>query len=213
MSTQKVIQNVTKTDNSFTTKEGKLMFQYQITFQGDPQVYDAYSPNFKFNTGDSVEVEANPSDKMPNKVKITAVGSTPGNYNKNGQYKAPAKNNYRQDDPNKDKFIIDNIISTAATENILSESKLSSDNVAKYTHAVLSEINPYLKDGMQDRINIGAALKRASKLPECKDATPSTLVDLTIKDMNNMYIRVTGKPYVQNQAHPELEESFLDTLK
>lgn len=209
MSTQKVIQNVTKTDNSFTTNDGKQMFQYQITFNGDSQTYDAYSPNFKFGTGDTVEVEANPSQKMPNKIKITAVGGSTGGYTK-GNSKAPAKSNYRQDDPNKQAYILYNVVSEAVTDNVLSDSKNTVENIKKYTDAVISELKSHMSDDIQNTINIQACLKRAAKLPESRDTAPSTLVSTTIQMLNDMVESVTGKPVMKA---PELEPDFLETLK
>ena len=78
MSQSKVIASIVKTDNFFKTDDGKDMYQYDFTFESDPTTYSAYSPSpaylEKFQKGTSVTVTANPSKKMPNKIKIEAAG-------------------------------------------------------------------------------------------------------------------------------------------
>ena len=78
MSQSKVIASIVKTDNFFKTDDGKDMYQYDFTFESDATTYSAYSPSpaylEKFQKGTSVTVTANPSKKMPNKIKIEAAG-------------------------------------------------------------------------------------------------------------------------------------------
>ena len=227
MSTQKVIQNVTKTDNSFTTKDGKLMFQYQITFQGDSQVYDAWSPNFKFNTGDSVLVEANPSDKMPNKVRIAAVGSTPGDYNKNYNNSKSSSNSggskYWRPSPKhpEDQHRI----------NYSAVLKRSAILVEKDSHpGALSNIVQFLLNGMVDFVkskNLDAQttewMYMLYNITELEAITNILSESKLTKENAQLYTQayisdyfkdyLTSKGEEETQKMPELEPSFLDTLK
>ena len=80
MSQTKVISSITKTENSFKTNDGKDMFQYDLVFESDSTTYSAYSPSpaylEKFQKGTQVQITPNPSSKMPNKIKMEAVGGS-----------------------------------------------------------------------------------------------------------------------------------------
>lgn len=79
MSQTKVISSIVKTENSFKTNDGKDMFQYDLVFESDATTYSSYSPSpaylDKFQKGTQVNITPNPSDKMPNKIKVEVAGA------------------------------------------------------------------------------------------------------------------------------------------
>jgi len=219
MSQEKVISTITKTENSFKTNDGKDMFQYDIVFENDATTYSAYSPttNYleKFATGTSVSIEANPSKKMPNKIKMSAAGS--GGYAPKSNYGGGSKPAYGTNSSN----TIQSDINTQAcfkraaklpsvrdskTENVVNEAfKLKEDMDAFVTGLNSGDLKRdyILFNVIQEAV--------ADHLLSDQYLTSDNLIKFTHDAFRNVRAKESAPASTTANA-PALDPSFLNTL-
>ena len=228
---KKVIESVVKNDDkSFTTKQGVLYECYDVLLQGDTTVYELFrEPKYagKYVRGQEVEVKFNPSKPYPNKISLSKIkddnSSPQKSYNNSKSSSNSGGSKYWRPSPKhpEDQHRI----------NYSAVLKRSAILVEKDSHpGALSNIVQFLLNGMVDFVkskNLDAQktewMYMLYNITELEAITNILSESKLTKENAQLYTQayisdyfkdyLTSKGEEETQKMPELEPSFLDTLK